>query len=153
MAALNRLGTVSTLAASDLLAIFSTSLGNDAAVTLANLLEWMQEQLSSGDGSISQYASPTATGFSVTVAPFVAGGNVFLTLTPSGTFAAGTIAMPTSSTAAHGQEVLVHCTQVVTALTVSGNGASTSGAPTSLAAGSFFRMRYDQINQTWYRVG
>jgi hypothetical protein len=52
------------------------------------------------------------------------------------------------------QEVLVNCTQQVTALTVNGNGAvAVTGEPASLGADDYFRLKYDAIMRTWYRVG
>ncbi|MNR16702.1 hypothetical protein D3C85_1333210 [compost metagenome] len=51
------------------------------------------------------------------------------------------------------QEVLVNCTQAVTTLTINGNGATVTGAPTTLAANAFFRLKYDQPSTVWYRVG
>jgi hypothetical protein len=51
------------------------------------------------------------------------------------------------------QELLVNCTQAVTTLAVSGNGATVTGAPTTLAANAFFRLRFDQASSVWYRVG
>jgi hypothetical protein len=79
---------------------------------------------------------------------------MFLLLTPTGGFAAGTITLPAQATCVDGQEVLVTTTQLVTALTVGGNGATAvNGAPTTLAANAFFRMRYDGPAKSWYRVG
>lgn len=150
--AIQNLTKVTTLNPADLVALFSNSVGGDVAATLTTLLTWLQTQLSAASGFISQYETPL-TGFSVTVSPFVPGGNVFLLLTPAGTLAAGTLNMPSMSSSVHGQEVMVHSTQVVTALTVSGNGAGVSGLPSALAAGGFFRARYDAINKVWYRVG
>jgi hypothetical protein len=152
MASINRLPTVSAVQSSDLLAAYSQTLGGDAGVTLATVLTWLQGELTTGGAHVSQYASPS-TGFSVQVAPFVQGGNVFLLLTPAATLAAGTIVLPSAATSSHGQEVLVHSTQIVTALTVNGNGASLSGAPTTLAAGGFFRLRFDSVLSAWYRIG
>jgi hypothetical protein len=47
----------------------------------------------------------------------------------------------------------VNTTQAVTALTVAGNGATVNGAPTTLAANGFFRIRFDAVLDVWYRVG
>jgi hypothetical protein len=151
MSSIDRLPTVSTLSSSDLLALYSAALGNDAAATLATLLSWLQSQLSASGGFQTQYAAPSATGFSVLIAPTVAGGSVYLLLTPVAGYAAGTITMPASP--ADGQEVLVACTQSVTTLTVSGNSYTVTGAPTTLAANAFFRLRYDGVLHSWNRVG
>lgn len=123
-----------------------TSLADLAAV-IAGLNE------SSSVAMTTQYAAPSATGFSVTIAPLTDGGSVFLALTPNAGYAAGTIVMPAVAECVDGQELLVHCTQAVTALTMSGNGATFSGAPTTLTAASFFRLRFDAVLSRWYRVG
>jgi hypothetical protein len=153
MSSINRLATVSTLSSSDLVALFSAQLGNDAAATLATLLAWLQAQITDAGGFVTQYAAPL-TGGNVLVAPPVAGGNVYLILTPAGTLASLTVTLPAKATCVDGQEVLVSCTQILTALTVAPNGAvAANGAPTSMTANGFFRMRYDGVVGTWYRVG
>ena len=149
--AIDRLGRISTLGASDLIALFSTSLGGDAVATLTTLIAFIQTQLNATGGFVSQYSAPSSTGFSVTITPTVTGENVYLLLTPTGTLAAGTIVMPAAPV--HAQEVLVACTQIVTTLTVSGNTYTINGAPTTFAANGFFRMRFDGVLNTWNRVG
>ena len=133
---------------------YDSNNGADRRVSLSELAEVLQALFTQVDGVITQYEAPSATGFAVLVAPFVAGGSVFLLLTPAAAYAAGSVTLPAVATCVHGQEVIVHCTQAVAALTVSGNGASAvSGGPSSLAAGAFFRMRYDAVLRGWYRVG
>lgn len=101
----------------------------------------------------TQYAAPNATDFTVTVAPLVDGGSVFLLLTPDATYADGEIVLPAVAACEDRQEVLVHCSQIVTALVVDGNGATVNGAPAALTAGGFFRLRFDAVFGAWYRVG
>lgn len=153
MAAINRLPTVSDLSGSDLLAIFSASVGTDSAATLALLLSWLQDQITTSSALETQFSSPNATGFSVTVAPTATGGNVHLLLTPLAGYAAGTVTLPALASCADGQEVVVSSTQAVTTLTVAGNGATVNGAPTTLAANAFFRLRFVQVNSSWYCIG
>ena len=100
----------------------------------------------------TQYAVPSSTGFSVQVTN--GDDNVHLILTPTAGFAAGTIVLPATPGAIDKQQVIVNCTQQVTALTINGNGAAgVTGEPTSLAADSFFTLKYDLPTQTWYRIG
>lgn len=120
---------------------------------LALLLSWLQGQLTASAGLQTQFSSPNASGFSVTVAPSAAGGNVHLLMTPLAGYSAGTVAMPELSTCADGQEVAVTSTQTVVALTVAGNGATVNGAPTTLGANAYFRLRFVQVNSSWYRIG
>ncbi len=153
MSAIDKLSRLAELQATDLVPVFSQQLGGDASATLTTLATLLQELLTASGAMVTQYESPSSTGFTVNVEPFVEGGDVFLLLKPSGTLAAGTIVMPPAFDAHDGQELLVHSSQTVTALTINGNSASTGGAPTTVSANGYFRLRYDAVNTTWYRVG
>lgn len=148
-----RLSAVASLAAGDQFPIYSAANGDARRTSLTLLTEYLQEVLTSQDGMETQYYAPSATGFSVTIAPTVAGGDVWLVLTPTAGFAAGTIVMPALASCVDRQEILVNCTQAVTTLTITGNGNTVTGAPTTLAANAFFRLRYEAVNHTFYRVG
>ena len=151
--AIQNLSSVSTISGSDQLALFSAAVGSDVRATLTTLLSWLQGELTAAGGLITQYAAPNATGFSVQVAPVTDGGSVYLLLTPAAGYAAGTITLPAQALCVDGQELLVSCTQAVTALTVAGNGSTVNGAPTTLAANAFFRLRFDGVFKAWYRIG
>lgn len=154
MSAIQNLAKVTLLTTADLVALFSNSLGCDAAATITTLATFLQTLLSAVGSSITQYFAPNATGWSVTVAPPTPGQGVYLLITPTATFAAGTITLPLQTTCIDGQGLIVSCTQIVTALTVAGNGATAvNGAPTTLAANAFFELRYDGPSKSWYRVG
>lgn len=158
MPQINQLSAVDQLAAGDNFPIFDTSNGDARKISASALLAYMQANLSFPSVGVpqfeSQYAAPSASGFSVTIAPTTAGDNVHLILTPTAGYAAGTIVLPAVTTVVDKQEVLVNCTQQVTALTVNGNGAvAVTGEPASLGADDYFRLKYDAIMQTWYRVG
>jgi len=122
---------------------------------MALLLAYMQDNLTvTTDNMVTQYAAPSATGFSVTIGTGIdAGLSVWLVLTPVAGYAAGTLVLPASGDVVDKQEILVNCTQSVTTLTITGNGSTVTGAPTTLAANGFFRLRYDAVLTTWYRVG
>lgn len=149
---INQLSQLDQLSAGDLFAVFASSNGDTRAVSASALLAYIVEQLGSSAGMLTQYAQPNATGFSVQVAPVVDGQSVYLLLTPLAGYAAGTLVLPAQASCVDGQELLVSCTQAVTTLTVSGNGSSVNGAPTTLAANGFFRLRYDGVYKAWYRV-
>lgn len=149
--AIQNLPAVTTLSLADQVAIASSALGDDARAALSTLVTFIQSQLTATGGYVTQYASPNASGFSVSVNPATTGGNVFLLLTPLAGYAAGTVVLPPNPVDA--QEVLSTCTQSVTTLTVNGNGKTVNGAPGTLAAHAFFRLRFDGVNQSWYRVG
>lgn len=151
MPTINELSAVDTPSGSDLLPIFSQSNGDARKLSLTNLSTWLQTQITTSDNKVTQYAAPSATGFTVLISDGTS--SVWLILTPVAGYAAGTITLPSLANATDKQEVLVNCTQAVTTLTVGGNGATVTGAPTTLAANAFFRLRYDAVMSTWYRVG
>lgn len=101
----------------------------------------------------TQYLAPSLTGFIAVVSPPLTGGDVWLQLRPTATFAGGNVTLPAPVNSVDGQKVLVTTTQTITALTVSGNGATVNGAPTTLAAGGYFELRFDGIFGDWNRVG
>lgn len=153
--AIERLALIDTVSASTNFAINQNS--QDYRVLLTTLIDYMQDNLTfpTFTGFVNfatQYAAPSSSGFSVSITDTSA--NTHLILTPTAGFAAGTIVLPNVTSAIDKQEVLVNCTQQVTALTVSGNGAvAVTGEPASLGADDFFRLKYDLLTQTWYRIG
>lgn len=149
MAKINQLSSISSLSLSDLLPLFSQEDGDTRKMSLSALVSFLNSNLDLENDKVTQYYSPSSTGFSVDVDE----PNTWLILTPTSSFAAGTIVMPSASNDDEGKEVLVNCTQAVTALTVDGNGATVTGAPTTLTANSYFRMRYEPVSGVWYRVG
>lgn len=131
-----------------------TDNGQDRRCSVADLAEVIAPLIPSAGGDlVTQYFAPNATGWSVLVAPPDNGDSVFLLITPNAGYAAGTITMPAAANCQDGQELLVTCTQLVTALTVAGNGSAINGAPTTLAANAFFRLRFDGVLKAFYRVG
>jgi hypothetical protein len=151
MPTINKLTSVSTLTTSDQVPIYDATNGDARRASLALLRSFCQSGVTAADDKITQYAAPSATAFSVQVTD--GDDSVWLILTPTAGFAAGTIVMPAVAKCVHNQEILVNCTQAVTTLTVSGNGATVTGAPTTLAANAFFTLRFDDVTSTWYRVG
>ena len=138
------------LSAASSIPFYDPENGADRRASVSALAALLQTLLSSA-GSITQYAAPNATGFSVTIAPPTVGASVWLLLTPVAGYAAGTIVLPGADLRADGQEVTVSCTQAVTTLTVS--GGTINGAPATLAANGFFKLRFDGVLGAWYRVG
>lgn len=103
----------------------------------------------------TQVAVPAATGFNISVVSVIGGNSydIWLLLKPTAGFAAGTITLPLAATCVDQQVVTVSCTQQVTSLTVAGNGAaSVEGAPSSLAADSTFKLRFNLASTTWHRA-
>jgi hypothetical protein len=148
---INQLNAVDTLTAGDLLPVYSSSNGDARKASISVLAEYVRSTITVADDKVSQYAAPSATGFTVQVNDD--SDNIWLILTPTGGFAAGTIKLPALTNCIDRQEILVNCTQSVTALTINGNGATVTGAPTTLAVNAYFRLRFDSVTGTWYRVG
>lgn len=151
MPQINQLAAVDQVQPSDQVPIYSSGNGDARKASLSLLKAFFQEGATAADDKITQYAAPSATGFSVQVNDD--SDSVWLILTPTAGFAAGTVVLPALANCVDKQEVLVNCTQAVTTLTVSGNGSTVTGAPTTLAANAFFRLRFDDVTDTWYRVG
>lgn len=104
---------------------------------------------------VTQYSTPL-TGSTIQVNDD--SNRTHLIVTPAGTLADLDIKLPVGSgnsqTAVDKQELLVNCTQIITALTIDGNGAtSVIGAPTSMSANDFFKLKFDAQTSNWYRVG
>lgn len=151
----SRITSISQINGADLLAIFCQQNGGNSALSLTLFAAWLSENITvEGDGKITQYAAPSATGFSVSIGSGIAAGSsIWLVLTPVAGYAAGTLVLPAVADVVDKQEILVNCTQSVTTLTITGNGATVTGAPTTLAANAFFTLRFDAVLSTWYRVG
>lgn len=153
MPTIDQLASSDALAPEDALPFFSDANNAARKVTLPVLASYLQA-LNKGEPDQTVYAlTVDGASFSVTIEPATPGANVWAQLTPSGAFAAATITLPAEEVRGDGQEVLVSCTQAVTALTLDGNGAAVIGAPTTLAANGYFRMRFDQVGSAWFRVG
>jgi predicted transcriptional regulator len=135
MTQINELNQIDDISASDLVRVWDTSNGSERSASLSQVADFL------GIASLpTQYSTPTASPFSIAA-------NVgWLIIQPIAAYAVGEVILPA---AVHGQEVSVVCTQAVAAFSVVG---SAIGAPTSLAAGGFFTMRYDESGQVWYRV-
>jgi hypothetical protein len=143
---INDLTSATALSTADQVPISSGSDRDTRKMSLSLLLSWLQSNLVfTAAKPVQQFAAPT-TGQTVTVAT----GDTWLILTPAGTLAALTVNMPTNRT--DGQSVRVTSSQTLTALTVSGNGTTIAGAPTTLTANGFFTMTYTATLNTWLRT-
>lgn len=143
-----------TVSASDLMRVFNTVNGVERKISVNTLTTYLQTALSFGDFQkqyTTQYSAPSATGFTTAITDSSA--SIRLILTPLAGYAAGTITLPKNTNSINKQEVLINCTQSVTTLTINGNGATVTGAPTTLTANGYFQLMYDLLLNTWYRIG
>lgn len=152
MTTINKLTGIDAVTAGDLLAVFSTDDGQARKTAMSVLQKFMQDNLNFGVAAFTtQFAAPSSTGFSIQITDNT--DDTHLILTPTATFATGTIVLPTSTVAVDKQQVLVNSTQIVTTLTIDGSGATVTGEPTTLAANDFFTLKFEKATSVWYRVG
>lgn len=151
MPTINQLSAADSLSDGDLLPVYSQSNGDARKAALSLLATYLAGKIAVSDNKSTQYASPNATGFNVQLNN--SGVSTWLILTPLAAYAAGTLTLPAVANCVDKQEILVNTTQAITALTVAGNGATVNGAPTTLAANGYFRLRFDAVLDVWYRVG
>lgn len=145
MAQIYELSSADSLASGDLIPIFVVDDQDTRKASLSALLEYIESSANIGKLT-TQYASPTGIEPNVTLSR-----NVHLIMTPTVDLSTSTLTLPSGPI--DRDEVLVNSTRLVTTLTVSGNGKTVIGAPTTLAANGFFRMKYDGVVGAWYRVG
>ena len=145
-----QLPLVSQASLGDQLAVYAPNNGDARRVSLNTLLAFFQQQFASPTLATNVY-TPT-TGFSIAV-PSPVSQQQWMLLQPAGTLASGTITLPLNTITPDGTEVLITSTQIITTLTIGTNGASNAfGAPTTLAANGFARLRFVQSQNSWYRI-
>jgi hypothetical protein len=147
MPSINGLAVASEVGATDMLPLYSRSIGGDVQVSVGTLVTFLQS-LEPGDREITQYAQPGGSGFAAQVLNADDGVDIFYLLTPLGAYAAGSVILPSAPW--DGQRVNVHCSQAVTAFTLTG-ATNIHGAPTTLAASGVFTMRWDAATSGWWR--
>lgn len=151
MAYITQYNSVTSVSGSDLFLLYGSNSWSTRKASAEQIKEYCNSGITATDDKETQYSAPSSSGFSVSITD--SSSSIWLILTPTGTFATGTIVLPSVSNCVDKQEILVNCTQIVTALTISANGATVTGAPTTLSANGFFRLRFDDATSTWYRVG
>lgn len=150
MPTINQLPLLDDVSSGDQIPVYSPQNGDSRRMPVSALLTYFEQQYPSPTLTTNIYV-PT-TGFSIAV-PTPTTEQQWMLLTPAGTLAAGTIVLPLNTATPDGFEVLVTTTQIITTFTLSLNGAAAAnGAPTTLAANGFFRVRYVQANNAWYRI-
>ena len=151
MPEINQLAATDTVQSSDQVPIYSSQNGDARKASMSVIKDYMSADLTTVDDKFSQYAAPSATGFSVETND--SSDSVWLILTPVAGYADGEIVMPALANCVDKQEVLVNCTQAITTLVVDGNGATVTSEPAAMAANDFFTLRFDDVANVWYRVG
>lgn len=145
---INQLSAVTSLSTGDNIVIQSAANNDARKASLSVLLAFIEAQFASPDFTVT-ISSPIA-GFNQQLATSTT--SIWLILTPAGTLATGTVTLPPVADLFDGQEVLVTSSQVITALTVAGNGATVNGAPAQLSTDGFFALRYNKLLLSWFCV-
>ena len=140
---INGLSAVEEVSGADQVPIWSASQGDTRKATASTFAAYVATVVGASS-ALTVYS----TGSAVTLS---SGVNTWVLITPSGTVSALTLTLPLAPT--DRQEVRCNSTQIVTTLTIAGNGKTVTGAPTALAANGYFTLKYDAVLGTWYRVG
>ena len=147
---INQLPLLSSPNSGDQIPVYTPNNGDARRLPLSALLTYFQQQFASPTLATNVY-TPT-TGFNIAV-PTPVAQQQWMLLQPAGTLAAGTVTLPLNTATPDGTEVLITTSQQITAFTLGANGAANLyGDPTTLAAEDFFRMRYAQSLNSWYRI-
>ncbi len=145
-----QLSLLSQVSAGDQIPVYSPQNGDSRRLPISALLSYFQQQFAAPTLATNIYV-PT-TGFSI-AAPTPVAQQQWILLQPAGTLASGTVVLPLNTATPDGTEVLITTTQQITAFTLGLNGAAAAfGDPTTLAAEDFFRMRFVQATNSWYRI-
>ena len=150
MAQIYQLPLLSRVSPGDQVAVYTPMNGDARRVSISALLQFFQQTFASPTLATNIYTP--GTGFNVAV-PTPVASQQWMLIQPAGTLATGTVTLPLNTETPDGTEVMVTTTQQITAFTLALNGATaTYGAPTTLSATDWFRMRFVLATNSWYRI-
>jgi len=150
MPQINQLPLLAQVSPGDQVPIYSPNNGDARRLPISALLAYFQQTFASPTLATNVYTP--GTGFNLAV-PTPVAAQQWMLIQPAGTLATGTVTLPLNTGTPDGTEVLITTTQQITAFTLALNGATAAyGDPTTLAAEDFFRMRFVQATNSWYRI-
>jgi hypothetical protein len=150
MPTINQLPLLSDPNSGDQIPVYSPNNGDARRMPLSALLTYFQQQFAAPTMAVNIYTP--GTGFNI-AAPTPVSQQQWILIQPAGTLATGTVTLPLNTSTPDGTEILITTTQQITAFTLALNGAAAAyGDPTTLAAEDFFRMRFYQATNSWYRI-
>ena len=150
MPTINQLPLLAHVSPGDQVPVYNPNNGDARRLPVSSLLTYFQQTFASPTLATNVYTP--GTGFNVAV-PTPVAAQQWMLIQPAGTLALGTITLPLNTQTPDGTEVLVTTTQQITGFTLALNGATAAyGAPSTLAAEDFFRMRFVQSTNSWYRI-
>lgn len=140
---------MSSISSGEQLPVYSPNNGDARRVSIGTLLNYFEQTFASPSLATNFYTP--GTGFNIAVPTPVS--QQWILIQPAGTLAAGTVTLPLNTQTPDGTEILITTTQQITTFTLAANGAANVyGEPSTLSAEDFFRMRYVQSTNSWYRV-
>jgi hypothetical protein len=149
MPTINQLPLLANVQAGDQIPVYSPNNGDARRLPISQLLTYFEQTFASPDIATNIYTP--GTGFNITVPTPTA--PQWMLIQPAGTLATGTVTLPLNTQTPSGTEVLITTTQIITAFALAANGAANVyGAPTALTANQFFKMRFVQATNSWYRI-
>jgi hypothetical protein len=147
---INQLPLLMVASPGDQIPVYTPNNGDARRLPIGALLAYFQQNFASPTLATNVYTP--GTGFNLAV-PTPVSQQQWMLIQPAGTLATGTVTLPLNTGTPDGTEVLITTTQQITAFTLGANGASALyGDPTTLAAEDFFRMRFVQATNSWYRI-
>lgn len=150
MPTINQLPLLGQVSPGDQVPVYSPNNGDARRLPVSALLRYFQQTFASPTLATNVYTP--GTGFNVAV-PSPVAAQQWMLIQPAGTLATGTVTLPLNTQTPDGTEVLVTTTQEITDFTLALNGATAAyGAPTKLLAKDFFRVRFVQSTNSWYRI-
>lgn len=150
MPQINQLPVLGQVSPGDQIPVFTPNNGDARRLPVSALLTYFQQAFASPTLATTVYTP--GTGFNVAV-PTPVADQQWMLIQPAGTLALGTITLPLNTQTPDGTEVLVTTTQQITGFTLAPNGAANIyGAPSTLSAEDFFRVRFVQATNSWYRI-
>jgi len=150
MPQINQLPLLAQVSPGDQVPVYSPNNGDARRLPISQLLQYFQQTFASPTLATNVYTP--GTGFNLPV-PTPVAQQQWMLIQPAGTLATGAVTLPLNTQTPDGTEVLITTTQQITGFTLAPNGAmQLYGAPTTLAAEDFFRMRFVQATNSWYRI-
>jgi hypothetical protein len=150
MPTINQLPLLSQVSSGDQVPVYSPNNGDARRLPISALLTYFQQQFAAPTTAVNLYTP--GTGFNIAL-PTPVAEQQWALIQPAGTLATGTVTLPLNTLTPDGTEVLITTTQTITAFTLGLNGAAAAfGDPTTMAAEAFFRMRFYQATNSWYRI-
>ena len=147
---INQLPLLAVASPGDQIPVYTPNNGDARRLPIGALLAYFQQTFASPTLATNVYTP--GTGFNLPV-PTPVAQQQWMLIQPAGTLATGSVTLPLNTSTPDGTEVLITTTQQITAFTLNANGASALyGAPGTLAASDFFRMRFVQATNSWYRI-